>query len=152
MALPWNRGDGERSAPRWVDLVPLVGRLAGEGSESDRGERSDPVLVAPHREPGEEAENPRLPPDFERRETGVDERRTPGAAGTDLADVLGKSASAASGPEGAPAGADDGSPGPGQRPPAPEDRAADPDDRSRTAEDGTSDSREPRATVAADDR
>lgn len=66
MALPWNRGDVTGRAPTWVDLVPLLGDSANDRSGDDSPERGDPVLVAPHRDPGEDAVNHDMPPEFER--------------------------------------------------------------------------------------
>lgn len=66
MALPWNRGDVTNRAPTWVDLVPLLGDSADDISGDDSPERGDPVLVAPHRDPGEDAVNHDMPPEFER--------------------------------------------------------------------------------------
>lgn len=68
MTLPWNRGDGDGAADSLVGLVPLLGTDSGDrGVGADEGtERRDPILVAPHRDPGEQAVNNRLPPGFER--------------------------------------------------------------------------------------
>lgn len=66
MTLPWNRGDEEGGTPAWVELVPLSGHFTSGRSTTDRSRSNDPVLVAPHRDPGEEAVNHDMPPEFER--------------------------------------------------------------------------------------
>lgn len=74
MTLPWNRGDEEGSSPAWVELVPLSGHFTSGRSTTDRSESNDPVLVAPHRDPGEEAVNHDMPPEFERARASGDGR------------------------------------------------------------------------------
>lgn len=64
MTLPWNRGGEEDRDPLWVDMLPVVGGSAGTPA-TDREEAREPVLVAPHRDPGEEAVNLDMPPGFE---------------------------------------------------------------------------------------
>lgn len=66
MPLPWNRGDEADQTLEWVDLLPFVGGAVGGRSGDDPQEASKPVLVAPHRDPGEDAENHDMPPQFER--------------------------------------------------------------------------------------
>lgn len=103
MPLPWNRGNEEGRTLEWEDLLPLVVGAVGGRSGDDTQEASEPVLVAPHRDPGEDAENHDMPPQFEQargtsgvrggsttaapepRETPPDPDRTPGEATPDTA-------------------------------------------------------------------
>lgn len=130
MTLPWNRGGEEDGTPLWVDLLPVVGGATGGRSGADPEDASEPVLVAPHRDPGEEAVNLDMPPGFEsarKREAASDrnaapasasgrrtadpERPTPPAATDRTADERGPAASRgdASGPD--PRDADAATPG-----------------------------------------
>lgn len=112
MPLPWNRGDEETSPSTWVDLLPLSGHLAPDRSGADGSEAREPVLVAPHRDPGEDAVNHDMPPQFQRARTAPD---APGESGDGRTD-------------------DDGTRGPADRPDPPRhadatpSRAAVPDD------------------------
>lgn len=86
MPLPWNRGGEEDRTPAWVDLLPLVDSANGEGSGEGRRGASEPVLVAPHRDPGEDAVNHDMPPGFEsarKRGTASDGPTTPATASDD---------------------------------------------------------------------
>lgn len=85
MTLPWNRGGEADRTPAWVDLLPVVGGAADGTSGEDRAEASEPVLVAPHRDPGEDAVNLDMPPGFEsaRKRGAAPEGSTTPAAESD---------------------------------------------------------------------
>lgn len=109
MTLPWNRGDGDGAADSLVGLVPLLGTDSGDGGAGtdEEPERRDPILVAPHRDPGEQAVNNRLPPGFERGRRASQEPASPDEARR---------------PADEPPAADPASAGPADDEPSPSDR------------------------------
>lgn len=114
MPLPWNRGDEEGRIPTLGDLMLLVGDSTSDRSGGDRRERSEPVLVAPHRDPGEDAENHDMPPEFEKSSGTTAASGEPAPDPAETVDAPTGTDTGAGAPD--PAGSDAGSPvaaGPG---------------------------------------